>query len=71
MKLATLKDGRDGRLVVVSSDLKRCLPVDPVASTLQAALAAQPEQTSLQLDQIRDVLDDMLEELKVQNSGRR
>ena len=38
MKLATLKDGRDGRLVVVSSDLKRCLPVDPVAPTLQAAL---------------------------------
>jgi fumarylacetoacetate (FAA) hydrolase len=38
MKLATLKGGRDGRLVVVSSDLKRCLPVDPVAPTLQAAL---------------------------------
>ncbi len=38
MKLATLRDGRDGRLVVVSKDLKRCLPADAVAPTLQAAL---------------------------------
>ena len=38
MKLASLKDGRDGRLVVVSRDLTRCLPADDIASTLQSAL---------------------------------
>lgn len=37
MKLASLKHGRDGRLVVVSRDLTRCLPIDGVA-TLQQAL---------------------------------
>lgn len=38
MKLASLKDGRDGRLVVVSRDLARYLPADGVATTLQSAL---------------------------------
>jgi fumarylacetoacetate (FAA) hydrolase len=39
VKLATLKRGsRDGRLVIVSRDLKRCLPVPGIAPTLQAAL---------------------------------
>jgi fumarylacetoacetate (FAA) hydrolase len=38
MKLASLKHGRDGRLVVVSRDLTRCLPVSDIAPTLQAAL---------------------------------
>ncbi len=38
MKLASLKDGRDGRLVVVSGDLTRCASVANVAATLQAAL---------------------------------
>ena len=39
MKLATLKQGgRDGTLVVVSRDLKRCVPVPSIARTLQAAL---------------------------------
>jgi fumarylacetoacetate (FAA) hydrolase len=38
MKLASLKDGRDGRLVVVSRDLARYLPASDVAPTLQAAL---------------------------------
>ena len=37
MKLASLKSGRDGRLVVVSDDLQRCLPADGYA-TLQGAL---------------------------------
>ena len=37
MKLASLKGGRDGRLVVVSRDLTRCAPVSGIA-TLQAAL---------------------------------
>ena len=39
MKLATLRrGGRDGRLVIVSRDLTRCLPVPGIAPTLQAAL---------------------------------
>jgi len=39
MKLATLRDGsRDGRLVIVSRDLARCVAVPEVARTLQAAL---------------------------------
>lgn len=39
MKLATLKrGGRDGRLVLVSRDLRRCLHVPGIAPTLQAAL---------------------------------
>lgn len=39
MKLATLKDDtRDGKLVVVSRDLKRCAAVGDIAKTLQAAL---------------------------------
>ena len=38
MKLASLKHGRDGRLVVVSKDLTRATDAFPVVSTLQAAL---------------------------------
>jgi fumarylacetoacetate (FAA) hydrolase len=38
MKLASLKGGRDGRLVVVSSDLAWYTPADRIALTLQAAL---------------------------------
>ncbi|MBB4857441.1 fumarylacetoacetate (FAA) hydrolase [Novosphingobium chloroacetimidivorans] len=38
MKLASLKCGRDGRLVVVSRDLARCVAAHEVAPTLQAAL---------------------------------
>ena len=38
MKLASLKHGRDGRLVVVSDDLQWCTDAAPVAQTLQAAL---------------------------------
>ena len=38
MKLASLKDGRDGRLVIVSADLTRCTDASRVAPTLQAAL---------------------------------
>ncbi len=48
MKLASLKDGsRDGRLVVVSRDLKSCQPVPNIAATMQDALdnwdAAAPQ----------------------------
>ena len=38
MKLASLKGGRDGRLVVVSRDLSRCTDASAIAPTLQAAL---------------------------------
>jgi fumarylacetoacetate (FAA) hydrolase len=38
MKLASLKGGRDGRLVVVSRDLRRCADASAIAPTLQAAL---------------------------------
>ena len=38
MKLASLKGGRDGRLVVVSNDLAWFTPADAIAPTLQAAL---------------------------------
>jgi fumarylacetoacetate (FAA) hydrolase len=38
MKLASLKGGRDGRLVVISRDMTRALPVPDIAPTLQAAL---------------------------------
>lgn len=38
MKLASLKGGRDGRLVVVSNDLAWCIDARPIASTLQEAL---------------------------------
>jgi len=38
MKLASLKDGRDGRLVVVSNDLTRYASAANAATTLQAAL---------------------------------
>ncbi len=38
MKLASLKAGRDGKLVVVSRDLTRAVSAEAVAPTLQAAL---------------------------------
>jgi fumarylacetoacetate (FAA) hydrolase len=51
MKLASLKDGRDGRLVVVSRDLTRCADASAVAKTLQAAIddwdAALPRLTEI------------------------
>ena len=38
MKLASLPGGRDGRLAVVSGDLRRAAPAPNIAPTLQAAL---------------------------------
>ena len=38
MKLASLKDGRDGRLVVVSNDLSRCAVPHGGVTTMQALL---------------------------------
>jgi len=56
MKLASLKERRDGRLVVVSKDLTRCASAAAIAPTLQAVLddwdAAAPRLT-----EIADALD--------------
>ena len=38
MKLASLRSGRDGKLVVVSRDLTRYVPAGDIAQTMQAAL---------------------------------
>ncbi len=38
MKLASLKEGRDGKLVVVSRDLKRMTSAVDIAATMQAAI---------------------------------
>lgn len=38
MKLASLKQGRDGKLIVISRDLMRAIAADGIAPTLQAAL---------------------------------
>ncbi len=38
MKIASIKDGRDGRLAVVSRDLTRAVFADDIAPTLQSAL---------------------------------
>lgn len=54
MKLATLKNGtRDGALAVISSDLKRCLVVDEIAPTLQAAL----DQWQVYEDELKAAFD--------------
>ena len=54
MKLASLKHGRDGRLVVVSNDLAWCADASRVAPTLQAALddwdRLSPDLRNLQTD---------------------
>ncbi len=56
MKLASLKDGRDGRLVVVSRDLARCVPVPEIAATLQHALDRW-EALAPQLEAVSDALN--------------
>tara|TARA_R110001599_G_scaffold353462_1_gene592940 strand:+ start:38339 stop:39328 length:990 start_codon:yes stop_codon:yes gene_type:complete len=38
MKLASLKSGRDGKLIVISRDLSRAVSAESIAPTLQAAL---------------------------------
>lgn len=54
MKLASLKGGRDGRLVVVSSDLAWCADASHIAPTMQAALddwdTAEPQLRLLAQD---------------------
>ena len=51
MKLASLKNGRDGQLIVVSKDLSKYLVAADAAPTLQAALdnwdRVQPQLAAL------------------------
>ena len=51
MKLASLKHGRDGKLVLVSRDLSRAVDATPIAATLQHALdnweSVEPELRAL------------------------
>ena len=56
MKLASLKHGRDGRLVVVSKDLTRYTDAGRVAPTLQAALDNW-EATAPALDELAQGLE--------------
>jgi fumarylacetoacetate (FAA) hydrolase len=57
MKLASLKQGRDGKLVVVSRDLKYAIAADSIAPHLQAALD-QWERTAPRLEQLYRELND-------------
>jgi len=61
MKLASLKHGRDGALVVVSRDLSRAVKVPGVAATLQAALDSWA-QAKPKLEAVYQRLNDGLEE---------
>lgn len=55
MKLASLRSGRDGKLIVVSRDLKRAVAADGIAATLQAALDDW-EATAPRLQALSDAL---------------
>jgi fumarylacetoacetate (FAA) hydrolase len=55
MKLASLKHGRDGKLVVVSRDLTKAIAADNIASTLQAAL----DNWSICEPQLRDLAEQL------------
>jgi len=56
MKLASLRHGRDGRLVVVSRDLKTAVAVPDIANTLQQALDDWSE-TEPRLQAVYDALN--------------
>lgn len=56
MKLASLKRGRDGRLVVVSRDLSLAVEVSDIAPTLQAALD-EWERVAPRLQSVSDRLN--------------
>ncbi len=56
MKLASLKSGRDGQLVVVSKDLSRAVEASDIAPTLQAAMD-EWEMMAPQLKELSDKLN--------------
>lgn len=55
MKLASLKNGRDGILVVVNRDLTRCQIVPGIAATLQSAL----DRWAAVAPQLQKIYDDL------------
>jgi fumarylacetoacetate (FAA) hydrolase len=57
MKLASLKSGRDGALVVVSRDLSRCVAVPHIAMTMQHALDHWSEAAP-RLTRVYDLLNE-------------
>src|SRR6201992_2875240 len=57
MKLASLRNGRDGMLVAVSRDLARCVAVSHIAHTLQAAMEAWTD-TAPRLGRVYDLLNE-------------
>ncbi len=57
MKLASLKEGRDGKLIVVSRDLSTAVDASAIASTLQAALDNW-ETAAPQLQSLYEALND-------------
>ncbi|QGM47238.1 fumarylacetoacetate hydrolase family protein [Methylocystis heyeri] len=56
MKLASLKEGRDGRLVVVSKDLSRAVDAAEIAATMQAALDRW-EDAAPRLERLAEALE--------------
>jgi len=58
MKLASLKHGRDGALVVVSRDLARCVPVPHIATTMQSVLDKWAE-IAPRLMRVYDMINDV------------
>jgi fumarylacetoacetate (FAA) hydrolase len=56
MKLASLREGRDGRLVVVARDLKTCVAVPDIAPTLQRAIDDW-SKTAPQLTRVFELLN--------------
>ena len=61
MKLASLNQGRDGVLIVVSRDLTRAVKVPQIAATLQAALDDWASKRP-QLETVYQRLNDGLEQ---------
>ncbi len=68
MKLASLKHGRDGQLVVVSRDLQRMQPVESIATTMQAALDHWRDCYSALSDTYRELNQDQAKGLPFKTS---
>lgn len=61
MKLASLKSGRDGALIVVSRDLSRAIAAESIAPTLQAALDNWPRVAPMLQELARRLETDLCE----------
>ena len=58
MKLASLRQGRDGHLVVVSRDLQRAVLADDIAATLQDALDRWDDAAPRLEERYRELCDE-------------